>query len=132
MANFEVTGFIAGIKYNENNVVVTLMENRLGYKRKDGTIVRSSVLNWRITYKTYFKKYIAGTFSSGMYVTIKGIVLPHSFDGTETIDGYTVYGQTIDLAPLPKNVKREQKMQKDSQFHSQEQPNLAAYKADDF
>ena len=132
MANFDVTGFIVGIKYNENNVVVTILENKLGYKKKDGTYVNPLVLNWRITFKSYFKKYISGTFNSNMYVTIKGIILPHAFDSTGVVEGYTIYGQTIDLAPMPKNTKREWKMQKDSQFHSQEQPDLAAYKADDF
>lgn len=134
MASFETRGFIIGVKYNQNNVVVTLSENRNGYRKSDGTIVADSVINWRVTYKAVpFKKYISSHFSSGMYVEVKGEILPCVFgDEGAILDGYTILGQTINMASFPKKVQAERKMIKESQGGDMGEPDVEAYMTDDF
>lgn len=132
MADFSVTGFIIGTRYNTNSITITVAENRKGYKKKDGTIVEDAILAWKVSFKPYFKKFIAEHFGEGMLVHIKGIVLPYGIDGKEFINGYTIWGQTIDMASYPKNIRREVKMQKESQSQSETPPDLKGYEQDDF
>lgn len=128
------TGHIEGIKYAENSVIVTASEIRKGYKKKDGTVVDDEILSYRFIFKPYFKNYVASHFSKGMYVKIKGIMMPYAkTHNGEIIDGYSIIGQTIDVAAYPsKYIKNEKRIIKDSILKSDESPNLDAYNAPDF
>lgn len=133
MADFSITGFIIGIRYNEKNVVVTIAENRKGYERADGLKVEDSVVSWTVYYKPHpFKKFISEYFGSGMLVQIKGDILPYAMSAGEIEQGYTIYGQTINRAAYPKNIRRDVKMQKESISHSLTSPDLQSYEQDDF
>lgn len=133
MASFEVTGFINTVKYLPDSVLLFVDEYRKGFKKKDGTRVDDKYLSWKVVYKPYFKKYISEHFSKGMLVKIKGEVLPYAVEHEKLIDGYSVIGQTIDLASYPRaSVKQELRMIKESQENSDEQPNLDAFISPDF
>ena len=134
MADINILGHIDGIRYTDTCVYVTLSETRLGYKRADGVKVDNDVLTWCVVYKPYFKKYIASHFASGMLVRVKGIALPyvrHKDGGIE--EGYTVIGQTIDLAAYPNaHIRREKKMIEASMASPIGEPNVEAFEAPDF
>ena len=134
MADFTVTGHIEAIRYTTSAVAVVLTERRLGYKKKDGTIVDNALITWCVFFATYFRKYVSEHFMKGSYVKIKGTVLPYSKDENgKSVDGCTVLGQTIDLAPYPaKAALRDKKLIKDSQIHDIGTPDLAGYKEEDF
>lgn len=133
MADFQVNGFIEGIRYTETSVIVTVSEVRKGYTNANGERVDDSVITWRILYKAYFRKYLANNFSSGQYVKVKGTVLPYAKDHDTVVEGYSVIGQTIDLDAFPRRtVKREMAMVKDSQEHASGVPDLDAFNAPDF
>lgn len=127
-------GHIEGIRYTETAVIVTASERRKGYKKKDGTIVDDELLTYHFIYKPYFKKYISEHFSAGMLVKIKGTMLPYAKDHQgNIIEGYSIIGETINIAAYPSNnIRVEKRMIKQSQAASSEQPDLDAYNEPDF
>ena len=133
MASFEVTGFISAVKYQPDTVMVFIDEFKRGYKKQSGEIVDDKYHSWKIIYKPYFKKYISEHFNNGMLVKVKGEVMPYAIERNEIVDGYSVIGETINLASYPRSsVRREIRMMKESQENSTEAPNLEAYNQPDF
>lgn len=133
MASFEVTAFINTVKYLPDSVLVFLDEYRKGYRKSDGTIVDDKYLSWKVIYKPYFKKYISGHFSQGMLVKVKGEILPYAIEREKLIDGYSIIGETINLASYPRaSVKQEMRMINESQETSDEKPNLDEFNRPDF
>ena len=127
-------GHVIGIRYTDTSVIVTASERKLGYRKKDGTRVDDEILTFRFIFKPYFRKYISEHFSNGMLVKIKGIMLPYAKDRQGSIvDGYSIIGQTIDVAPYPSNnIRLERKRIKESIAASDEMPDLDAYNQPDF
>lgn len=127
-------GIIDGVKYTDTAVIVTASESRLGYKKKDGSVIPEELLTFRFIFKPYFKKYIAEHFGAGMLVKIKGCLLPYAKDGEgKTIDGFSVIGQTIDRASYPSSkLRMEKRMIKESYGSSAEQPDLEGFEREDF
>lgn len=127
-------GHIDGIRFLESSVIVTASEVKKGYKRADGTIVDDEILTFKFLFKAYFKNYISSHFSNNMLVKIKGTMLPYAKDSNgNTKDGFTLIGQTIDIASYQTlSVKREKKMIIESQKNDTEKPNLEEYIKDDF
>ena len=133
MADFTVIGYINNIKYLQDSCLVFLDEFRKGFRKKDGTIVDDKYLSWKCIFKPYFKKYINEQFNQGMLVQVKGEIMPYAIEKEHLIDGYSVIGQTINLASYPRaSVKQEAKMIKDSQMHASETPDLEGFNAPDF
>ena len=133
MADFTVTGYINNIKYLQDSCLVFLDEFRKGFRKKDGTIVDDKYLSWKCIFKTYFKKYINEQFNQGMLVQVKGEIMPYAIEKEHLVDGYSVIGQTINIASYPRaSVKQEAKMIKDSQMHASETPDLEGFNAPDF
>lgn len=132
MADFQVLGRIEGCRYGETNVSVIVSEYKMGYKKQDGTKKSEKYITWKCIFKPYFKKFIATHFSEGMLVQIKGEILPYAIHNGEETDGYSVLGQTINLASFQKNLRREIKMLKESQAHTTGTPNLEDYNTPDF
>lgn len=135
MADITLYGHIVGIRYKETCVNVTLVERKLGYKKKDGTKVKDELLTFVVTFKPYFKKYISSFFSTNMLVKVKGFLLPYikTNENEVSSDGFTIIGQTIDIAPYPStNMVQERKLIKESQNEFTEQPNLHDYNQPDF
>lgn len=130
MADITLYGHIEGIRYTENNVIVTLTEYANGYRKRNGEVVDETVYSYVIGFKTYFKAYIASHFAKGMLVKIKGTMLPFS---ASSDNGYTINGQTIDLASRPKSfAAQERKMVRESQEQDIEIPNINEYNKPDF
>lgn len=127
-------GIIDGVKYTNTAVIVTASESRLGYKKKDGSVIPEELLTFRFIFKPYFKKYIAEHFGAGMLVKIKGCLLPYAKDGEgKTIDGFSIIGQTIDRASYPSSkLRMEKRMIKESYGNSAEQPDLEGFETEDF
>lgn len=133
MADFTVIGYINNIKYLQDSCLVFLDEFRKGFRKKDGTIVDDKYLSWKCIFKPYFKKYINEQFNQGMLVQVKGEIMPYAIEKEHLVDGYSVIGQTINLASYPRaSVKQEAKMIKDSQMHASETPDLEGFNAPDF
>ena len=133
MADFTVIGYINNIKYLQDSCLVFLDEFRKGFRKKDGTIVDDKYLSWKCIFKHYFKKYINEQFNKGMLVQVKGEIMPYAIEKEHLVDGYSVIGQTINLASYPRaSVKQEAKMIKDSQMHASETPDLEGFNAPDF
>jgi len=132
--DFNFLGVIEGIRYSDTCVIVTASERKSGYKKQDGTIVKEELLSFRFIFKPYFKKYIAEHFSANMLVKIKGTMLPYAKDHEgNTIDGFTLLGQTIDIAAYQTaNLRRERRMIKESQEHMEGMPDLDNYNQPDF
>jgi hypothetical protein len=128
------TGHIEGIRYADNAAIVTASEIKKGYKKKDGVVVDDELVTFKFIFKPYFKNYIAAHFTKGMYVKIKGTMLPYAKNHVgEIIDGYSIIGQTIDIAAYPtKHVRNEKRIIKESIAKSDESPDLNAYTAPDF
>lgn len=133
MADITLFGHISGIRYTTLNVMVSISENRNGYKRKDGTVVSEETSIYKVFFKPYFKKYISEHFDKNMLVKIKGILYPYAKnkDGNY-VDGYTIMGQTIDKGTYPKSLLRERKLIKDSMSGIEESPNLEDFLQEDF
>lgn len=127
-------GHIDGIRYTETAAIVTASERRKGFRKSDGTIVDDEILTFRFLFKPYFKSYIAKHFNSGMLVKIKGVMLPYAKDHQgNIIDGFTLLGQTIDMASYQtSSVKAEKRMMKESQAASNETPDLEGFQQPDF
>lgn len=133
MADFTVIGYINNIKYLQDSCLVFLDEFRKGFRKKDGTIVDDKYLSWKCIFKPYFKKYINEQFNQGMLVQVKGEIMPYAIEKEHLVDGYSVIGQTINVASYPRaSVKQEAKMIKDSQMHASETPDLEGFNAPDF
>lgn len=133
MASFQVTGFINTIKYLQESVLVFVDEFHKGYKKPNGEVVEDKYLTWKCIFKPYFKKYVAKHFGNGMLVEVKGEIMPYAIEKERLVDGYSVIGQTINLASYPKaTLKAETRMIKDSQTSVNETPNLDEYNAPDF
>lgn len=133
MADFTVIGYINNIKYLQDSCLVFLDEFRKGFRKKDGTIVDDKYLSWKCIFKPYFKKYINEHFNQGMLVQVKGEIMPYAIEKEHLVDGYSVIGQTINVASFPRaSVKQEAKMIKDSQMHASETPDLEGFNAPDF
>ena len=133
MADFTVIGYINNIKYLQDSCLVFLDEFRKGFRKKDGTIVDDKYLSWKCIFKPYFKKYINEQFNKGMLVQVKGEIMPYAIEKEHLVDGYSVIGQTINVASYPRaSVKQEAKMIKDSQMHASETPDLEGFNAPDF
>lgn len=134
MADIVFLGHIEGIRYNDTSIIIVATERKKGYKKKDGTIIDDELLSFRFIFKSSFRKYISEHFSSGMLVKIKGVLLPYAKDHQgNIIDGYSIIGQTIDLAPYPSNnIRIEKKRIKESQSASDEIPDLDAFNQPDF
>ena len=130
MADFTVIGYINNIKYLQDSCLVFLDEFRKGFRKKDGTIVDDKYLSWKCIFKPYFKKYINEQFNKGMLVQVKGEIMPYAIEKEHLVDGYSVIGQTINVASYPRaSVKQEAKMIKDSQMHARETPDLEGFNA---
>ena len=133
MADCTVIGYINNIKYLQDSCLVFLDEFRKGFRKKDGTIVDDKYLSWKCIFKPYFKKYINEQFNQGMLVQVKGEIMPYAIEKEHLVDGYSVIGQTINVASYPRaSVKQEAKMIKDSQMHASETPDLEGFNAPDF
>ena len=135
MASITIVCTIDSIKYLTNNggCFVFGSEYKRGYKKSNGEIVPDKTLSWKVVFKQGLVKYISGHFSNGMIVEIKGEVLPYAVDHNNIVDGYSVIGQTINMFSLPRPYARaENKMIKDSQLHSNEQPDLDDFNSPDF
>jgi hypothetical protein len=133
MADFTVTGFINTVKYLPGAALVFIDEFKRGYKKSNGETVDDKYLSWKCIFKPYFKKYINEHFSNGMLVQVKGEILPYAIQNQNIVDGYSVLGQTINLASFPRaSVKQENKMIKESQMHDTATPNLDEYNKPDF
>lgn len=134
MADIQMTGHIVGVRYTPTAVIVTASERKQGFKKNDGTIVPDDVLTFRFIFKPYFKKYISTHFSENMLVKMKGVLLPYAKDHEgNTIDGFSIIGQTIDREAYPSNNLRiEKKMIKESQMNTTETPDLERFEEPDF
>lgn len=132
MASWEVTGRIVNIRFLPESVLVCLEENKLGYKKKDGTRVDETCYLWNVIFPLYFKKYISGHFSSGFYVKVKGEIAPFLLRDGQSVDGYSIKGETMNMAAFPKNISKERRMVKESQNASTGTPDLNGYMQDDF
>ena len=133
MASFEVIGLVNTIKYMPDHCLVFIDEFKKGYKKQDGTRVEDRYISWKCIFKPYFKKYINEHFSNGMLVQVKGEVMPYAIDHERLVDGYSVIGQTINMASYPKSMlKQERKMIKESLENSNEKPNLQDHLTPDF
>lgn len=130
MADVTLYGHIVGIRYTENNVIVSVSEFQKGYRKKNGELVNDSIYTYVVGFPPYFKAYIADHFGKGMLVKVKGVFLPFGKEGAE---GYTINGQTINLASYPSNSSvKENKMRKESQSHAVGTPNLSEFEKEDF
>ena len=133
MADFTVIGYINTIKYLPDSCLVFIDEFKRGYRKQDGTMVDDKYMSWKCIFKPYFKKFINDHFNQGMLVQVKGDILPYAIDKERIVDGYSVIGQTINLASYPRaSVKQEQRMIKDSQLRGSEIPDLDGHNKPDF
>lgn len=133
MASFEVIGLVNMIKYMPDHCLVFIDEFKKGYKKQDGTRVDDRYISWKCIFKPYFKKYINEHFSNGMLVQVKGEVMPYAIDHDKLVEGYSVIGQTINMASYPKSMlKQERRMIKESLENSDERPNLKDHLTPDF
>jgi len=129
-----MNGFVSQIKYLPNqSVVVYLDEYHQGYKTSGGVKVDEKYLSYKTIWKPYFAKYINEHFNRGMYVNVKGEMLPFAKEKDTIVDGYTILGQTINMASFPKaSLRRELKMKKESELHSIGVPDVDGYLDSDF
>lgn len=135
MANVSIVGIIEGIKYltNGGGCFVFLSEYKKGYKKSDGTRVDDKYMSWKVIYKQGLVSYINNHFSNGMVVEVKGEVLPYAIENGETVDGYSVIGQTMNVFSVPRLYQRQEaRLQKETQMHSSGKPDLQAYNEPDF
>ena len=133
MASFQVTGFIRKIVYKQGFCFVVVEEFKRGYKSKNGTIVDDKYLSWKCIYKQGLVKYISEHFGNGMLVEVKGEILPYAIEHEQIVDGYSVIGQTINLASYPRaTVKTEQRLIRETQANATEMPNLEDFNKPDF
>ena len=134
MVDVLMLGFVEGIRCNDNFVVVKLSVRRAGFRKKDGTNVSEEILIYRVIFASYMRKYISSHFDSGVYVKIKGTMLPYAKDGKGGIvDGYTILGQTMERASFPLQSSRiSRKVLKESEGHEVGEPDLDGFLSEDF
>ena len=135
MADFQVLGHIATIKYLTDCILVFVDETKNGYKKSDGTVVEDKVYTWRCLFSgnESKRKYITKFFNRGMLVQVKGEITPYSVENGTAVDGYTVFIQTINRASYPRTtVKTEKRMIKESQNTTDEIPNIDDFNTPDF
>lgn len=135
MANVSIVGIIESIKYlpNSGGCFVFLSEYKKGYKKSDGTRVDDKYMSWKVIYKQGLVSYINNHFSNGMVVEVKGEVLPYAIENGETVDGYSVIGQTMNVFSVPRLYQRQEaRLQKETQMHSSGKPDLESYNQPDF
>lgn len=134
MASFQVTGIITNISYKEGFCIVFVSEYKRGYKQKNGVVVEDKHLLWSCLYKQGLVKYINDHFGKGMVVEVKGEIMPYAIEHGNIVDGYSVIGQTLNMASFPSQHKRDEvKMQKDSRAGmSDATPDVEGYMESDF
>ena len=136
MADIQILGFIRQVKYLQDSCLVFIDEYKNGYKRSsDGAIVDSKFLSWVCIFKSYFKKYVSEHFGNGMLVQVKGEVLPYAVEHGESVNGYTVMGQTLNMASYPRSgAKAEKRRIKDGIENASDVgiPDLDDYNRSDF
>ena len=135
MADIQILGHIANIKYQKECILIFVDERRRGFKRNNGSVVADTILTWKCIFSGSDSKrsYIDRYFSTGMLVKVKGEVLPYAIEQENMVDGYSVLIQSINIAPYPSDsLRREIRMQKDSQLHSSGEPDLESYNKPDF
>lgn len=136
MADIQILGFIRQVKYLQDGCLVFIDEYKNGYKRSsDGAVVESKFLSWVCVFKSYFKRYISEHFGNGMLVQVKGEALPYAVAHGESVSGYTVIGQTLNMASYPKSgAKAEIRRVKDGLANADDVgvPDLGGYKESDF
>lgn len=135
MASFSVIGIIDNIKYlpNNNGCLVFISEYKRGYKKTNGEKVDDKYMSWKCYFKQGLVNYINGHFNTGMIVEVKGEIYPFASENGQTIEGYSVNAQTLNMYSLPRVYSHaERKMMKDSQLHSSGTPDLEDYNSPDF
>lgn len=133
MASWQCVGFVDAIKVLPDACILFLSEYKKGYKRTDGTIVEDKYHSWKVIFKGYFIKYLTTHFGKGMLVEVKGDIIPYAIEHGQITDGYSIIGQTCNMFSYPRySVKQENRMIKDSQMNSNEQPDLDLYNQPDF
>lgn len=135
MGNITLIGVIDSVKYlpNSGGGFVFLSEYKHGYKKSNGEVVDDKYLSWKCVFKDGLSKYINQHFSKGMVVEIKGEAFPYAIEHDRIVEGYSVILQTINMFSVPRTMLRmEQRMQKDSQLHASEKPDLEGFCEDDF
>lgn len=134
MVDVLMLGYIEGIRCNDNFVVVKLSVRRAGFRKKDGTNVAEEILIYRVIFASYMRKYISSHFDAGVYVKIKGNMLPYAKGkGGEIVDGYTILGQTMERASYPLQSSRiSRKVLKESEGHDVGEPDLDDFMSADF
>lgn len=135
MASVNIIGIIESVKFipNGGGCFVFLSEYRKGYRKSDGTRVEDKYLSWKVIYKQGLVSYINNHFSNGMVVEVKGEVLPYAIENGETVDGYSVIGQTMNVFSVPRLYQRQEaRLQKETQMHSSGKPDLESYNQPDF
>ena len=133
MAKFLVQGYIRSVRYLQDACLVFVDEFKQGFKRGNGEVVDDKYIQWKIVFKGYFKNYINKHFSDGRLVDIYAEVLPYAIEHDEIVDGYSCIGKTIDRSSYPRSgAKQEIRMVKESQLHSNAQPDLDRYNEPDF
>ena len=135
MADFHVIGHISNIKFTQDSIIIWVDENKNGFRRSDGSCVDPRVITWKCLFSgtESKRKYINRYFNRGMLVQIKGELLPYAVENGTSIDGYTVFVQTINIFAYPRTtVKTEQMMKKASLEHDDEEPDLDRYNSPDF
>lgn len=133
MAAFNLIGVIENVKYLSDSCILYVTEFKNGYRTKDGEVVDGKCVQWRVLFKSYFKKYLSEHFNRGMLVEVKGDILPYAIEHGEMTDGYSIIGQTCNLAAYPRYAaKLEKKIIKESQETSEEKPDLEGFRQKDF
>lgn len=133
MAKFLVQGYIRSVRFLDDACLVFIDEFKKGFKRNNGTFVDDKYLQWKVVFKGYFKSYISKHFSNGMLVDIYAEVLPYAIEHDNIVEGYSCIGKTIDIASYPRSsAKHEIKIQKESQIHSDDAPDLDGYYSPDW
>lgn len=132
MADFQITGYVDSIAQTSNSIFVVVQENRDGFVKSNGKKERECFYLFKIAFKAYFKKFICDHFTRGTLVKIKGEILPYVAKHGDTKQyGVTFVGQTINLAPMPKNKTKNIKLERDD-MNGAGAPDYAAYFEDDF
>lgn len=131
MADFTITGFFDSSVQTNNSIVVTVSEFKNGYTRSDGVKVAEHTYVWKVIFPAYFKSYIIKHFRKGLLVQIKGEVFPYAKQKGVFTEGYSVFGQTINIATFPTNKRQETKLIERSQKNLAEMPDIVDFNADD-
>ena len=113
MADFQVTGHISRIRRKNGVICVYVDEYMRGFRRSDGEIVQEKHLTWCCVFKNAFSNFL-DRIGIGSLVTIKGEILPYGRSIDEKVEGYTLFGQVINVASYPKFLRVEEKMVRDS------------------